>query len=103
MVVGISQSAGFRRSSLFWEITPSEVKACLRATTWHPSLTEYFPGGGWSTRYITRGAMPATMFRLNLVKGLGPTLQVAEGETVSLPPKTEKLLEERTNPTWPTT
>jgi L-fucose isomerase len=87
----------------FWDITPSEVKACLGATTWHPAITEYFPGGGWSTRYATRGGMPATMFRLNLVKGLGPALQIAEGETVDLPAKTQKLLEERTNPTWPTT
>ena len=87
----------------FWDITPSEIKACLGATTWHPSITEYFPGGGWSTRYATRGGMPATMFRLNLVQGLGPALQIAEGETVDLPAKTQKLLEERTNPTWPTT
>lgn len=87
----------------FWDITTSEIKACLGATTWHPSITEYFPGGGWSTRYVTRGGMPATMFRLNLVKGLGPALQIAEGETVDLPAKTQKLLEVRTNPTWPTT
>jgi L-fucose isomerase len=87
----------------FWDITPAEVKACLTATTWHPSITEYFPGGGWSTRYVTRGGMPATMFRLNLVHGLGPVLQIAEGETVALPAKTQRVLEERTNPTWPTT
>jgi L-fucose isomerase len=87
----------------FWDITPAEVKACLGATTWHPSITEYFPGGGWSTRYATRGGMPATMFRINMVQGLGPALQIAEGQTVDLPPKTQKILEERTNPTWPTT
>ena len=87
----------------FWEITAAEVKACLEATTWHPSMTEYFPGGGWSTRYVTRGGMPATIFRLNLVEGLGPALQIAEGETVELPAKAHKLLEDRTNPTWPTT
>lgn len=87
----------------FWEITAAEVKACLEATTWHPSMTEYFPGGGWSTRYVTRGSMPATIFRLNLVEGLGPALQIAEGETVELPAKAHKLLEDRTNPTWPTT
>jgi L-fucose isomerase len=87
----------------FWEITAAEVKACLQATTWHPSMTEYFPGGGWSTRYVTRGSMPATIFRLNLVEGLGPALQIAEGETVELPAKAHKLLEDRTNPTWPTT
>jgi L-fucose isomerase len=58
----------------FWEISDDEVEKCLKATTWHPSITEYFPGGGWSTRYRTRGGMPATMIRLNLVDGLGPAL-----------------------------
>ena len=87
----------------FWDVTNAEVKACLDATTWHPSITEYFPGGGWSTRYVTRGGMPATIFRLNLIEGLGPAIQIAEGQTVELPPKTHKALEERTNPTWPTT
>ncbi|MCC6355446.1 MAG: L-fucose isomerase [Verrucomicrobiae bacterium] len=87
----------------FWEITEAEVKACLEATTWHPSITEYFPGGGWSTRYLTRGGMPATIARLNLVKGLGPALQLAEGFTVDLPEKVHDVLDQRTNPTWPTT
>ncbi len=87
----------------FWEITDTEVKDCLTATTWHPSMTEYFPGGGWSTRYLTRGGMPVTMCRINLVKGLGPALQIAEGWTVELPQKVHEILDERTNPTWPTT
>lgn len=87
----------------FWEIKEAEVKACLEATTWHPSITEYFPGGGWSSRYQTRGGMPATMARLNLVKGLGPALQLAEGFTVDLPQKVHDTLDQRTNPTWPTT
>jgi L-fucose isomerase len=87
----------------FWEISEKEVAACLLATTWHPSITEYFPGGGWSTRYLTRGNMPVTMFRLNLVKGLGPALQIAEGHTIDLPENVHKILDERTNPTWPTT
>lgn len=87
----------------FWDITDREVKACLGATTWHPSITEYFPGGGWSTRFATRGGMPATIYRLNLVDGLGPALQIAEGETIELPAPTHRVLEERTNPTWPTT
>lgn len=87
----------------FWEITEAEAKACLNATTWHPSITEYFPGGGWSSRYLTRGGMPATMARLNLVKGLGPALQLAEGFTVDLPEKVHDTLDQRTNPTWPTT
>jgi L-fucose isomerase len=87
----------------FWEITRDEVKKCLEATTWHPSLTEYFPGGGWSTRFRTRGGMPVTLCRLNLIQGLGPALQIAEGVTVDLPEKVHDLLDQRTNPTWPTT
>lgn len=87
----------------FWDISEAEAKACLDATTWHPSITEYFPGGGWSTRYLTRGGMPVTMCRLNLVKGLGPALQIAEGHTVDLPENVHAILDERTNPTWPTT
>ncbi|HEY3932637.1 MAG TPA: L-fucose isomerase [Verrucomicrobiae bacterium] len=87
----------------FWEISAAEIKKCLAATTWHPSITEYFPGGGWSTRFRTRGGMPVTICRLNLVKGLGPALQIAEGETIELPEKIHATLDERTNPTWPTT
>lgn len=87
----------------FWEITDEEVDQCLKATTWHPSITEYFPGGGLSTRYRTRGGMPATMIRLNLVDGLGPALQIAEGHTIDLPDEVHDALDQRTNPTWPTT
>ena len=87
----------------FWEISEAEIEKCLAATTWHPSITEYFPGGGWSTRFRTRGGMPATICRLNLVNGLGPALQIAEGETIDLPEKVHATLDERTNPTWPTT
>ena len=87
----------------FWEISEDEVHACNQATTWHPSMTEYFPGGGWSTRFCTRGDMPATITRLNFVKGLGPALQVAEGYTVELDPVVHDLLDQRTNPSWPTT
>ncbi len=87
----------------FWEVTDAEARACLDATTWHPSITEYFPGGGWSTRFLTQGNMPATIARLNLVKGIGPALQIAEGWTVDLPAHVNDPLELRTNPTWPTT
>lgn len=87
----------------FWDITDEEMQACLDATTWHPSITEYFPGGGMSTRYTTKGGMPATIARLNLVKGLGPALQIAEGVTVELPEDVHNALDERTNPSWPTT
>ncbi len=87
----------------FWEVSEEEAKACYKATTWHPAIAEYFPGGGWSTHYVTRGGMPVTMCRLNLVKGLGPALQIAEGYTVELPQEVFTLLNERTNATWPST
>lgn len=87
----------------FWEITPEEVERCLNATEWHAGMVEYFRGGGWSTGFLTRGGMPVTMSRLNLVKGLGPALQLAEGYIVELPEKVHSVLDERTNPTWPTT
>ncbi|MDX1933214.1 MAG: L-fucose isomerase [Capsulimonadales bacterium] len=87
----------------FNRITEAEAQACLDATRWCPSMSEYFPGGGWSTDFTTRGGMPVTMFRINLVKGLGPVLQIAEGYTVDLPEEVHRALDERTNPTWPTT
>ncbi len=86
----------------FWEITSEEVGACLDATTWYPAITEYFRGGGFSSSFLTCGGMPMTMSRINLVKGLGPVLQIAEGYTVDLPPEVHEVLNERTNPTWPT-
>ena len=66
----------------WWEVTDTDVAACLEATSWHAALTEYFRGGGWSTKYTTRGGMPVTISRINLVAGLGPALQIAEGWTV---------------------
>ncbi len=87
----------------FWNIRPKEVKACLEATTWHPSVTEYFPGGGWSSKFVTKAGMPITMSRINLVQGLGPVLQLAEGHTVELPADVHQTLDNRTNNTWPTT
>jgi L-fucose isomerase len=87
----------------FWEVAPQEVKRCLEATTWHAGITEYFRGGGWSTRFKTRGGVPVTMSRINLIHGLGPALQIAEGYTIDLPEEVHSALDERTNPTWPTT
>lgn len=87
----------------YWEITPDEADACLKATTWHPGSLGYFRGGGWSTRFTTRGGMPVTMCRLNLVQGMGPAMQIAEGWTVELPENVHEILNERTDPTWPTT
>src|SRR3954454_1955026 len=71
----------------FWEINEDEVKRCLEATTWGPAMTEYFRGGGYSSTFLSKGGMPVTMSRINLVKGLGPVLQLAEGWTVDLPPE----------------
>jgi len=87
----------------YWEITSAEAQKCLDATTWHTSVTEYFRGGGWSSKYVSRGGMPVTMSRLNLIKGLGPVLQLAEGYTVDLPDEVHKVLDKRTDPSWPTT
>ena len=86
----------------FWDITPEEVGKCLDATTWYPAITEYFRGGGFSSSFLTVGGMPVTMSRINLIKGLGPALQIAEGYTVDLPEEVHHTLNERTNPTWPT-
>lgn len=87
----------------FWEITPQEVKDCIDATEFYPAVTEYFRGGGFSSGFTTKGGMPVTMVRLNLVKGLGPVLQIAEGQSIEIPEKVHKVLNERTNETWPTT
>ena len=87
----------------FWEISQSEAEDCLDATTWMPANREYFRGGGFSSKFLTRGGMPCTMVRLNLIKGLGPVLQIAEGWTVELDPEVHKILDERTDKGWPTT
>ena len=86
----------------FWEISPEEVDRCLKATTWGPAVTEYFRGGGYSSTFLSRGGMPVTMSRINMIKGLGPVLQLAEGWTVDLPAEVHHTLDARTNQTWPT-
>ncbi len=86
----------------FWEIEPAEVDAALAATTWYPSVTGYFRGGGYSSGFVTRAEMPMTMTRISLVHGVGPVLQIAEGWTVDLPDAIHDTLDARTNPTWPT-
>ena len=86
-----------------WEIAEKEAQAAFDATTWPLSITEYLPGDGWSSRFLTKGGMPVTMCRINLDKGLGAALQIAEGYTVDLPEKVHAILDERTNPTRPTT
>ena len=87
----------------FWEITPDEADACLQKTTWYPANRDYFRGGGYSSNFLSKGEMPVTMTRLNLVKGLGPVLQIAEGWTVEIQDDVHKILNERTDKTWPTT
>ncbi len=87
----------------YWEISDQEVKKCLNTTTWYPASQEYFRGGGYSSNFLTRGGMPVTMSRINLVKGLGPVLQLAEGWTAEIPEDIHKLLDDRTDKTWPTT
>lgn len=87
----------------FWDITPEEADACLKNTDWCPASKGYFRGGGFSSHFKTQGQMPVTMSRVNLVKGLGPVLQIAEGWTVELPEEVHSVLDKRTDPTWPTT
>lgn len=100
---GQQEEAGKPAMKPFWEISDAEVQKCLEATDWPPAMYEYFGGGGYSSHFVTRGGMPVTMCRLNLVKGLGPVMQIAEGWTVDLPKDVHAILDERTNPTWPTT
>ena len=98
-----SDEAGKPVMKPFWDISQAEAKSCLDATTWMPANREYFRGGGFSSKFLTRGGMPCTMVRLNLIKGLGPVLQIAEGWTVDLDPDVHKILDERTDKGWPTT
>jgi len=87
----------------FWQISEEEAATCLENTRWCPADLGYFRGGGYSSQFKTAGEMPVTMSRINLVKGIGPVLQIAEGWTVELPDEIHTVLDKRTNPTWPTT
>ena len=87
----------------FWEISEEEAQKCLDNTQWPQADRGYFRGGGYSSQFKTEGEMPVTMSRVNLVKGIGPVLQIAEGWTVELPDEIHAVLDKRTNPTWPTT
>ncbi|MFM2475765.1 L-fucose isomerase [Celerinatantimonas sp. MCCC 1A17872] len=87
----------------FWDVSTQEALACLDATDWCAANREYFRGGGFSSRFLTKGGIAFTMSRLNLVKGLGPVLQIAEGWSLELPEDVHNKLNERTDPTWPTT
>ncbi|MFH1512627.1 MAG: L-fucose isomerase [Bacillota bacterium] len=87
----------------WYEVTPKDIDAMLAATTWNAADNGYFRGGGYSSRFITEAEMPVTMMRLNLVKGLGPVMQIAEGWTVKLPDAVSETLWKRTDYTWPCT
>ena len=87
----------------WWNVTEEDQKAIMGATTWNAADNGYFRGGGFSSRFETKAQMPATMIRLNLVKGLGPVLQIAEGWTVALPEAVSDTLWKRTDYTWPCT
>ena len=86
-----------------WEMTEQDAEACLAATQWCPADRDYFRGGGFSSHFLSKGEMPVTMARLNLVKGLGPVLQIAEGWTADVDYNVFETLNNRTDPTWPTT
>jgi len=87
----------------WWEVTNEDIKKMTDATVWCEAGFDNFRGGGFSSHFTTKAEMPVTMVRLNLVKGLGPVLQIAEGWTVKLPDEVSDTLMERTNPTWPCT
>ncbi len=82
-----------------WEISQQEADACLAATEWCPAIHEYFRGGGYSSRFLTEGGVPFTMTRVNIIKGTGPVLQIAEGWSVELPKAMHDQLDARTNST----
>jgi L-fucose isomerase len=84
----------------WWNVTKEEAQKCFEMTAWYPASTGYFRGGGFSSGFLTRGDMPMTMSRINLIKEIGPVLQIAEGWTVDLPAEVHHQLNERTDPTW---
>lgn len=87
----------------WYDVTEEDIKKMTEATEWCAADNGYFRGGGYSSRYLTRAEMPVTMIRLNLIKGLGPALQIAEGWTVNLPDEVSDKLWKRTDYTWPCT
>ncbi len=87
----------------WWNVTDKEVDDCLKATTWGPADLDYFRGGGFSSTFMTKGGMPLTMVRVNIIKGLGPILQIAEGWSCDLDPDVAEHIWARTDRTWPTT
>ncbi len=87
----------------FWDMTEEDVSACLAATDWCRANYEYFRGGGFSSHFRCRAEMPVTMLRVNMVDGVGPVLQLAEGWTADLPDEIHTVIDKRTDASWPTT
>ena len=87
----------------FWEMTEEDMKACLEATDWCRANYEYFRGGGFSSHFRCRAEMPVTMLRVNIIEGIGPVMQIAEGYTADLPDNAHTTIDVRTDRTWPTT
>ncbi len=87
----------------WWKMTDDDIHNCLKSTDWCRANYEYFRGGGFSSHFKTQAEMPVTLVRFNIVDGVGPTLQVAEGHTCLLPDEIHTVLDKRTDPTWPTT
>lgn len=87
----------------FWEMTPEDVSACLKATDWCRANYEYFRGGGFSSHFRCQAEMPVTLLRVNVIDGVGPVLQIAEGSTACLPDEIHHTIDQRTDPSWPTT
>lgn len=87
----------------WWDVTDEDIKAMLSVTEWCPGNTGYFRGGGYSSQFKTMAQMPITMIRFNIIDGIGPVMQVAEGYTITLPDEVHNKLYKRTDPTWPTT
>lgn len=86
-----------------WDVTPEDTVTMMKQVDWCPAIREYFRGGGYSVHFASKGDVPVTLIRLNIVKGIGPVMFIAEGWTVELPPEVHKKLDERTDPSWPTT
>lgn len=102
--VGLSKDKhGKNCMKKWWDMDEEDIKECTEATDWCPANLGYFRGGGYSSHFRTQSEMPVTLIRVNIVQGIGPVLQLAEGYTVVLEDEIHKILDERTDRTWPTT
>ena len=100
---GQQESNGQPALKPFWEISEEEMEKCLTSTKWDAVINEYFRGGGFSSNFLTRGVMPMTMSRVNIIEDLGLVFQLAEGWAINIPEEIHRILDDRTNNTWPTT